>query len=92
MIFLLEIHILLIEDLDLVPDQQFFLYSIVEKGTDVSEVKKRLKNISLKIDFDKQILESPVVTKELRDIKKIIDKELNDLCMKPGDRARNIWG
>ena len=60
---------------------QFFLYAIVEKRTDIAEVKKRMANLARAIPVDPEILTSPTQTKELRAIKKMIDKELKDLTV-----------
>ncbi|NPE09716.1 MAG: hypothetical protein GNW80_15645, partial [Asgard group archaeon] len=88
----LKRYSLIIKDLDPGSNEQLLLYSVAEKGTDVSEVKKRLANLEKKLDLDRVILDSPVMTSELKQIKKMIDKELKDLCLKPADRAKGVFG
>ncbi len=83
---------ILIRDLDPGSNEPLLLYSIVEKGTDIPEVRKRLVNIEKKIDLIRMMVDTPVLTNELVKVKKIIDKEMKELVLKPADRARNIFG
>ena len=88
----LKRYSIIIKDLDPGSNEQLLLYTVAEKGTDFPEVKKRLANLEKKLDLDRVILESPVMTSELKQIKKMIDKELKDLCSKPADRAKGVFG
>lgn len=83
---------ILIRDLDPGSNEPLLLYSIVEKGTDIPEVRKRLVNIEKKIDLIRMMVDTPVLTNELVKVKKIIDKELKELALKPADRAKKIFG
>ncbi len=88
----LKKYSIVIKDLNPGTNEQLLLYSIAEKGTDISELRRRLANLEKKLDLTRVILDTPVMTSEIRQIKKIIDKELKDLCLKPADRAKNIFG
>ncbi|MHA1212717.1 MAG: hypothetical protein ACTSSH_09675 [Candidatus Heimdallarchaeota archaeon] len=83
---------IMIQDLDPGTQEPLLLYCIVEKGTDTVEVKKRLVSIEKKIDLIRIMVDTPVMTKDLKKIKKTIDEELKDLCLKPADRAKNVFG
>ena len=88
----LKKYSLIIKDLDPGTNEQLLLYSIAERGTDLSEVKRRLANLEKKLDLSRIVLDTPIMTNEIKHIKKQIDKELRDLCLKPADRAKNIFG
>jgi len=79
---------------DLEPDshEQKILYIIAEKGTDLSEAKKRLAALAKILDLENMILDSPTMTNELREVKKVIDEQLKDLALKPADRAKSVFG
>ena len=85
-------YIIVIKDLNPHQNEPLLLYAVVERGTDVSEVKKRLANLERKLDVHDLIFDTPVITSEFQGMKEIIDKELRDLCMTPADRARFIFG
>ncbi|HUT80660.1 MAG TPA: hypothetical protein VMZ29_05590 [Candidatus Bathyarchaeia archaeon] len=83
---------ILLSDLDPGSKEPLLLYCIVEKGTDISEVKRRLAKIEKKIELIRMMVDTPVMTNELIKVKKTIDKELKELILKPADRAKNIFG
>ncbi|MBN1330038.1 MAG: hypothetical protein JXA54_11250 [Candidatus Heimdallarchaeota archaeon] len=83
---------ILIRDLDPESNEPLLLYSIIEKGTDKSEVKRKLAKIKKKLDLIRMMTDTPVMTNELIKVKKIIDKELRPLVLKPSDRAKSIFG
>ncbi|MFW9924696.1 MAG: hypothetical protein ACFFDW_15555 [Candidatus Thorarchaeota archaeon] len=85
-------YIIVIKKLN--PDmiQQYLLYMIIERGTDVQEVKKRLNNLMKKINLEELPIDNPLITNEIKELKKIIDKEIRDLVLKPADRAKFIFG
>ena len=88
----LKKFILLTQNLNPDGTEQLVLYTIMERGTDVSEVKRRLKNLQKKIELSPVIFETPTMTRELRKVKRTIDKELKDLCVKPADRLKKLFG
>ena len=85
-------YVISIHDLNPGEKAPMLLYAVAERGTDVSEIKKRLKNISKKVDLERTIFDSPVMTNEIKKVKKTIDKEMQDLSLKPADRAKFVFG
>jgi len=83
---------IMLHDISSEETDSLFLYCILEKKTDEGEVRKRLKRIEEKATMLKVIMNQPVATKGLKKIKKIIDKELKDLYLKPADRAKTVFG
>ncbi|NHJ46752.1 MAG: hypothetical protein FK733_03090 [Asgard group archaeon] len=72
---------------------QLFLYAIAEIAkTDLNEVQRRIDNLGKDLDFTQITLDLPMKTKKLISIQQRIDKSLKDLCMKPADRAKAIFG
>jgi hypothetical protein len=89
----LKKYTLLIKDLNKKSDlDQLMLYLVVERGTDLVEIRKRLNIIYEKIDIDKIVIDRQVNEGELSEIKSTIDVELKDLCMKAEDRAKSVFG
>jgi hypothetical protein len=89
----LKKYILLVKDFKINDSTgQQLLYVIVEKGTDLGEVRKRLANLRKKLDLSDIIFDAPVMTQQLKEVRDTIDRELNDLCLKPADRAKKIFG
>jgi len=85
-------YIILIKDLNPEENEPVFLFTVIERGTDISEVKKRLENLAKKMDVEKLILDTPIMINELKELQNQINKEINDLCLKPADRAKYIFG
>lgn len=89
----LKKYIILIKDIKLESVNQLFLYAIAEiAGTDIGEMRKRLENLGDSLDFSDITLDLPMPTSDFTKIQKTIDKTLRDLCLKPEDRARHIFG
>ena len=38
------------------------------------------------------VLDTPTMTNELKEVKKVIDEQLRDLALKPADRAKSVFG
>jgi len=85
-------YVIVIRDLNAGEEMPILLYSVAERGTDISEIKKRLQNIQKKINITERILDSPVMNNETVRVKKIVDKEMQDLSLKPADRAKFVFG
>ena len=85
-------YVIIIKDLNPQENEPVLLYAVVERGTDISEVKKRLDNLSKKIDVEDLILDTPIMVNQLKEIQTIINHELKDLSLKPEDRAKFIFG
>lgn len=83
---------ILIKDLEPLTHEQKILYIIAEKGTDLSEAKKRLAALAKKLDLENTIYDTPTMTNELKAVKKEIDDYLKDLAIKPADRAKSVFG
>jgi len=83
---------ILIKDLEPMTHEQKILYIIAEKGTDLSEAKKRLGALAKKLDLENTIYDTPTMTNELKAVKKEIDDYLKDLAIKPADRAKSVFG
>lgn len=85
-------YAILMKDLEPLSHEQKILYVIAEKGTDFTEAKKRLAIITKELDLENVIIDSPTMTNELKEIKKVIDAQLKDLALKPADRAKSVFG
>ena len=85
-------YAILMKDLEPLTHEQKILYIIAEKGTDLTEAKKRLEALAKDLDLENMVLDTPTMTNELREVKKIIDKQLKDLALKPADRAKSVFG
>ncbi|MHA1742879.1 MAG: hypothetical protein ACTSV6_01355 [Candidatus Heimdallarchaeota archaeon] len=83
---------IMLHDLNTEEPGTIFLYCVLEKKTAEGEVRRRLKQIEEKMAAMNEILDQPVETKGLRKIKRLIDRELKDLCLRASDRAKNIFG
>jgi len=85
-------YVIAIRDLNPGEKAPILLYAVAERGTDISEMKNRLENISKKINLAKLIIDSPVMTEEIQAIKETIDHEMQDLKLTPADRAKFLFG
>ncbi|MHA1245408.1 MAG: hypothetical protein ACTSP7_12675, partial [Candidatus Heimdallarchaeota archaeon] len=85
-------YAILMKDLEPLTHEQKILYVIAEKGTDLTEAKKRLEALAKDLDLENMILDTPTMTNELREVKKVIDEQLKDLALKPADRAKSVFG
>ena len=62
----LKKYSILIKNLDPGTNEQLLLYTIAEKRTDISELRRRLTNLEKKLDLTRVILDTPVMTSEIR--------------------------
>ena len=83
---------ILIRNISLEDGDQKILYAVLEKGTDKDEVKKRMQLLHEKITSSQVIFDSAMMSQEIRSIKRMIDSELKDLCLRAADRAKKIFG
>lgn len=74
-------------------DQQVILYLVAEReNSDIAELRKRMANLEKKIDLSDIVIDNLTPSQELLEIRKIINEELNDLALRPSDRARSVFG
>ncbi|MBD3189316.1 MAG: hypothetical protein GF308_01660 [Candidatus Heimdallarchaeota archaeon] len=74
-------------------DQQVMLYLVAEReNIEISELRRRMKNLEKKIDLSDIVIDNITPSKELLEIRKVIDEELRDLALRPSDRARSVFG
>lgn len=85
-------YVIVIRDLNPGENALILLYAVAERGTDIAEIKKRLEKINKKINLEEIIFDSPVMMNEIKLVKKTIDKEMQDLRLKPADRAKFVFG
>ncbi len=85
-------YVIVIRDLNPGEKMPILLYAVAERGTDASEIKNRLENISRTINIAELILDSPASTDEIKKIKRKIDREMQDLKLTPADRAKFVFG
>jgi hypothetical protein len=73
--------------------EQLFLFAVAETAkTDLLEVHRRLENIGKKLNVADINPDLPMKSKKLEILQKKIDNSFKDLCLKPADRAKIIFG